>query len=189
MTKGQMLRGDVDAEVGLTSSTAGTFNTWLQSQLHARKLTQRQLAHKSGVDHSTISRLLREDRMPSLRTATLLVRGLDVPVGAATSDGRTFGRASSRAAGVEYALRSDEMLSEAQVREIMHVYLAARLRHVRRAAAAPQASTRRAPVPIVVQVPALRSRSGPGDSPPDRVVARADARIPQPPQGGRGGRG
>ena len=159
MTKGQILRGDVDADVGSTSSSAGTFNKWLQSQLQARQLTQRQLAHKSGVDHSTISRLIREDRMPSLRTATLLARGLDVPVGTATFDGRTFGRASSRAAGVEYALRSDELLSEAQVREIMHVYLAAR-RHVRRVAAAPQASTRRAPVPIVVQVPALHSRPG-----------------------------
>ncbi len=157
MTMGQILRGDVDADVGSTGSSAGTFNKWLQSQLQARRLTQRQLAHKSGVDHSTISRLIREDRMPSLRTATLLARGLDVPVGAATFDGRT----SSRAADVEYALRSDELLSEAQVREIMHVYLAARLRHVRPAAAASQASTRRAPVPIVVQVPALHSRSGP----------------------------
>ena len=74
MTKGQILRGDVDADVGSTGSSAGTFNKWLQSQLQARQLTQRQLAHKSGVDHSTISRLLREDRMPSLRTATLLGR-------------------------------------------------------------------------------------------------------------------
>lgn len=161
MTKGQMMRGDVDDDVGSTSSSAGTFNTWLRSQLQARQLTQRQLAHKSGVDHSTISRLIREDRMPSLRTATLLARGLDVPVGGATFDGRTSGRASSRAAGVEYALRSDELLSEVQVREIMHVYLAARLRHVRRVAAVPQASTRRAPVPIVVQVPAHQSRPGP----------------------------
>ena len=161
MTKGQMMRGDVDADVGSTSSSAGTFNKWLHSQLQARQLTQRQLAHKSGVDHSTISRLIREDRMPSLRTATLLARGLDVPMGAATFDGRTFGRVSSRAAGVEYALRSDELLSEAQVREIMHVYLAARLRHVRRVAAVPQASTRRAPVPVVVQVHAHHSRPGP----------------------------
>ena len=161
MTNGQILREEVDADVGSTSSSARTFNNWLRSQLQVRQLTQRQLAHKSGVDHSTISRLIREDRMPSLRTATLLARGLDVPVGASTFDGRTFGRTSSGAASVEYALRSDELLSEAQVREIMHVYLAARLRHVRRAVAASQASTRRAPVPIVVQVSALHSRSGP----------------------------
>ena len=45
--------------------------------------------------------------------------------------------------------------------EIVHVYLAAKLRHARRAAIASLASTRRAPVPIVVQMPVLHSRFGP----------------------------
>ena len=39
-------------------------------------MSQRQLAQQSGVDHSTISRLIRGDRMPSLGTATKLARGL-----------------------------------------------------------------------------------------------------------------
>src|SRR3990170_1116618 len=43
------------------------FNEWLRSQLKAKKMSQRQLAQQSGVDHSTISRLIRGERTPSLR--------------------------------------------------------------------------------------------------------------------------
>ena len=39
-------------------------------------MSQRQLGALSGVDHSTISRLLRGDRTPSLETATKLVHAL-----------------------------------------------------------------------------------------------------------------
>ena len=52
------------------------FNEWLRTQLKAKKMSQRQLAQQSGVDHSTISRLVRGDRTPSLGTATKLARGL-----------------------------------------------------------------------------------------------------------------
>ena len=52
------------------------FNEWLRAQLKAKKMSQRQLAQQSGVDHSTISRLIRGDRTPSLGTATKLARGL-----------------------------------------------------------------------------------------------------------------
>lgn len=161
MTKRQTLRADLDLEVDSTNASPGTFNAWLQGQLRARRLTQRQLAQKTGVDHSTISRLIRGDRVPSLRTAASIARGLGVPDGSATLDDLNFGRSSSPAAGVEYALRSDESLSEAQVYEIMEVYLAARCARSRPAAAVPKASTRREPVPIVVQVIGLRSRSSP----------------------------
>jgi len=47
------------------------FNEWLRTQLKAKKMSQRQLAQQSGVDHSTISRLVRgdriEDRAPTYR--------------------------------------------------------------------------------------------------------------------------
>src|ERR687896_672233 len=52
------------------------FNEWLRAQLKAKRMSQRQLAQQSGVDHSTISRLVRGDRTPSLGTATKLARGL-----------------------------------------------------------------------------------------------------------------
>ena len=60
----------------MTGQNGRAFNEWLRAQLKAKKMSQRQLAQQSGVDHSTISRLIRGDRMPSLGTATKLARGL-----------------------------------------------------------------------------------------------------------------
>ncbi|MEP6681441.1 MAG: helix-turn-helix transcriptional regulator, partial [Chloroflexota bacterium] len=60
----------------MTLQTPPSFNSWLRSQLKEKKMSQRQLALQSGVDHSTISRLIKGDRMPSLGTATRLARGL-----------------------------------------------------------------------------------------------------------------
>jgi transcriptional regulator with XRE-family HTH domain len=109
------------------------FNEWLRAQLKARRMSQRQLAQQSGVDHSTISRLLRGDRTPSLGTATKLARGLRE----LRDEGETpqyFGLTSSAtthpAARVEYALRSDDLLSEPQVRQVMEYYLALRMRRL-----------------------------------------------------------
>ena len=71
-------------------------------------MSQRQLAQQSGVDHSTISRLIRGDRMPSLGTATKLARGLrelredaDTPqyLGLVTAGARTRPPASSTPCG------------------------------------------------------------------------------------------
>ncbi len=115
----------------MTTQNGRAFNEWLRAQLKAKKMSQRQLAQQSGVDHSTISRLIRGDRMPSLGTATKLARGLrelrddnDMPAYLPfVSSGTT-----NPAARVEYALRSDELLSEAQVRQIMEYYLAVRMR-------------------------------------------------------------
>jgi len=139
--------------MGPTRSGGRTFNQWLDVQLRARKLTQRQLAQKSGVDHSTISRLMRGDRTPSLRTAALLVRGLGMASGLGWLDDQRLGRTGSPAAGVESALRSDELLNETQVRQLMNVYLATRLRRPRSVATpTPAATTAPTPGPIVVQV-------------------------------------
>ena len=96
-------------------------------------MSQRQLAQQSGVDHSTISRLVRGDRMPSLGTATKLARGLR-ELGE-NDDGPQYlgligGGVQNPTARVEYALRADESLSEAQVRQVMEYYLAVRMRRV-----------------------------------------------------------
>ena len=48
----------------MTLQTPRSFNSWLRSQLKEKNMSQRQLALQSGVDHSTISRLIRGDRMP-----------------------------------------------------------------------------------------------------------------------------
>jgi DNA-binding phage protein len=42
------------------------------SVLHGRH-TMRQIAHRSGLDHSTISRLLNSDRDPQLETAQAII--------------------------------------------------------------------------------------------------------------------
>lgn len=96
-------------------------------------MSQRQLALQSGVDHSTISRLVKGDRMPSLGTATKLARGLrEIPD---DGDGPAYFASLSRSqlptARVEYALRGDEALTEADVRELMQAYIILRSRRIR----------------------------------------------------------
>jgi transcriptional regulator with XRE-family HTH domain len=102
-------------------------------------MSQRQLAQQAGVDHSTISRLIRGDRTPSLGTATKLARGLrEIRDEAETP--AYFGQLSAGipnpTARVEYALRSDEALAEVHVRQIMEYYLAIRMRRLGNRAAA-----------------------------------------------------
>ena len=115
----------------MTTQNGRAFNEWLRAQLKAKKMSQRQLAQQSGVDHSTISRLIRGDRMPSLGTATKLARGLrELRDDADTPQylGLVAAGATNPTARVEYALRADELLSEPQVRQIMEYYLAVRMR-------------------------------------------------------------
>jgi transcriptional regulator with XRE-family HTH domain len=120
----------------MPSPTGRAFNEWLRAQLKAKKMSQRQLAQQSGVDHSTISRLVRGDRMPSLGTATKLAKGLrelsdsdDGPQYLGLMNG---GGTHNPTARVEYALRADEALGEAHVRQVMEYYLAVRMRHASR---------------------------------------------------------
>lgn len=128
----------------MTTQNGRAFNEWLRAQLKAKKMSQRQLAQQSGVDHSTISRLIRGDRMPSLGTATKLARGLrELRDDADTPQylGLVASGSTNPTARVEYALRADELLSEAQVRQIMEYYLAVRMRRYGRAFAADGSSS------------------------------------------------
>ena len=120
----------------MTTQNGRAFNEWLRAQLKAKKMSQRQLAQQSGVDHSTISRLIRGDRMPSLGTATKLARGLrELRDDADTPQylGLVASGPANPTARVEYALRADDLLSEPQVRQIMEYYLAVRMRRYGRA--------------------------------------------------------
>jgi transcriptional regulator with XRE-family HTH domain len=120
----------------MTTQNGRAFNEWLRAQLKAKKMSQRQLAQQSGVDHSTISRLIRGDRMPSLGTATKLARGLrELRDDADTPQylGLVAAGSTNPTARVEYALRADDLLSEPQVRQIMEYYLAVRMRRFGRA--------------------------------------------------------
>jgi transcriptional regulator with XRE-family HTH domain len=117
----------------MTLQTPRSFNAWLRGQLKEKKMSQRQLALQSGVDHSTISRLIKGDRMPSLGTATKLARGLreihdeaEGPAYFASLNARTV-MPTTR---VEYALRGDDILTEGDVRELMQTYIAVRQRRL-----------------------------------------------------------
>jgi len=137
----------------MASSNGRAFNEWLRAQLKAKKMSQRQLAQQSGVDHSTISRLVRGDRMPSLGTATKLARGLrELAEG---DDGPQYlgllgGATQNPTARVEYSLRADDALSEPQVRQVMEYYLAVRMRRLARTYGTEPSQLRRVePAPVV----------------------------------------
>jgi transcriptional regulator with XRE-family HTH domain len=114
-----------------TAPEAGTpgagrpFHDWLAQELRRRGISQRQLAARSGVDQSTISRLLRDDRWPSLRTATLLVTGLRLSSGHPAIPVQDTSTRSAPAR-VEDALRSDDQLSGPEIRAVMSYYLGIR---------------------------------------------------------------
>jgi transcriptional regulator with XRE-family HTH domain len=108
---------------------AVVFNLWLRRQLRERRMSQRQLAHLSGVDHSTISRLLRGGRIPSLDTATKLARALGVGTDEIGADlGFVRERPTTATQRVEAALRGDENLDNADVYALMEAYIARRRR-------------------------------------------------------------
>ena len=57
--------------------TEGDFGGWLRDAMADRQISQRALAMRTGLDHSTISRLLAPvPRVPSLSTAIAIVRVL-----------------------------------------------------------------------------------------------------------------
>jgi transcriptional regulator with XRE-family HTH domain len=86
--------------------------------MKARKITQRQLAALSGVDHSTISRLVRGERAPTLATANLLRR--------AVAQLANSSPAADPTASVLRALQSDSLLGATDVKAVMDAYLAIR---------------------------------------------------------------
>jgi transcriptional regulator with XRE-family HTH domain len=104
------------------------FRDWLGLELRARRMSLRQLAERSGVNASTISRILRGERRPTLRTAVRIARAVE---GAAdeTAATRYFGSLREErdpVANVERALRSDTDLTDPEVRRVMSLYLALR---------------------------------------------------------------
>ena len=110
------------------------FNVWLRRQMRERRMSQRQLALLSGVDHSTVSRLLSGERVPSLATATRLARSL----GRVDGDGDAFAYFARLpeetvfpTTRVEMALRGDDEINDDDVRSLMSAYLDARTRRRR----------------------------------------------------------
>jgi transcriptional regulator with XRE-family HTH domain len=105
------------------------FRDWLTLQLRARRMSLRQLAHRSGVNVSTVSRIVRGERRPTLRTAVRLARVVRETADESSAT-RYFGSLTPESLDpvreVERALRSDGELDDDDVRRVMQVYLAAR---------------------------------------------------------------
>ena len=106
--------------------TSNAFAEWLGGQLQTRRLSQRQLAERSGVSHSTISRILNGTRTPSLGTAARLAKALGhnslpfAPVPAPDALSR-----------VERALRHDPMMLPTDIGRVMELYVSLRARRAR----------------------------------------------------------
>jgi transcriptional regulator with XRE-family HTH domain len=105
------------------------FRDWLLVELRARRMSLRQLAHRSGLSVSTVSRIVRGERRPTLRTAVRLGRVVGANADESTIT-RFFGGATADTLdpvrGVERALRGDGELDDDGVRRTMQVYLTAR---------------------------------------------------------------
>jgi transcriptional regulator with XRE-family HTH domain len=104
------------------------FSRWLRAELRLHRLSLRQIAERSGVSHSTLSRLLR-GRQPSLATAARIARALgqpDAAVAAIAGLEAPSHRETEVLARVERALRADSTLDERRIRRVMAFYLACR---------------------------------------------------------------
>ena len=55
----------------------GDFSGWLRDTMAERGISQRVLAMRTGISHSTISRLMSSNRVPSLATAVAIVQVLN----------------------------------------------------------------------------------------------------------------
>ena len=112
----------------MSDRNADQFREWLTRQLRSRRMSLRQLAVQSGVSASTVSRVVRGDRQPSLHTALRLAHVLR-SAGDEFDPSAHLGAMVDRfepATEVERALRADSRLSEAEVRRIMLTYHALR---------------------------------------------------------------
>jgi transcriptional regulator with XRE-family HTH domain len=112
----------------MKDGNADQFREWLRRQLRARRMSGRQLAVHSGVSASTVSRVVRGDRQPSLQTALRLaqvLRSAGDEFDPAVNLGAMVNRVDAPTE-VERALRGDPRLAEADVRRIMLTYQAVR---------------------------------------------------------------
>ena len=81
-------------------------------------MSQRQLAYRAGVHHSTISRLLRGGRHPALQTVLQLQTALDSPAPILTlADGPGVHPASLAA-----ILRKDGFLADNEIAAVVELY-------------------------------------------------------------------
>ena len=107
----------------LSSGQAERITIWLVSHMRARALTARALAARAGLHHSTLSRILRGEEVPTLATLDRLAAVLgDLPVGFPVA------HVDSPIDAVVQALAGDTVLTAQDRRAVLHYYLAERRR-------------------------------------------------------------
>lgn len=106
----------------------GAFRAWLSDSMRGRRMSQEQLAQRSAVHRSTISRLLSGERQPTLETAVRLASvfsdggdGHDAHGPVCLVNAATTVNADP-VARVERALRAHSGLDDAGVRRMMLLY-------------------------------------------------------------------
>ena len=109
---------------GRSEAGSGAFSSWLREELLARRMSSRHLAVLTGLDHSTITRLVRGDHAPSFDTV--------VRISGILGDGghlAAFERSGANVTPISRvlrALRADDALSDGDVHRLMREYLASR---------------------------------------------------------------
>ena len=54
------------------------FDRWLRNELYMRDMTQKELAEKADITTATVSYLLHNQKMPTIRTLELILNALDM---------------------------------------------------------------------------------------------------------------
>lgn len=94
------------------------FGAWVLARMRDRGISGRQLAQRAGVDHSTISRLIRSGRSPSYETARKLAHVLESdPMNTRT---------------IEEAVRRDPVLTDEDIEYLLAEYRRLRVDRIRR---------------------------------------------------------
>ena len=140
-----------DGPIPMPPTSDQTFGDYLKHELHARHWSVRYLAFRSGINHSTISRLIRGQRTPRLETVQRLHQALTpvLPIPRLTARASNPDDVFQRVAD---ALALDPLLSPAALRQLMRYY-----EHLRQPRPNPAAQT--SPIPSVRRVSSGRSPS------------------------------
>jgi DNA-binding XRE family transcriptional regulator len=72
-------RAATDRTTGLSEKLDLSFAVWLSRQLRRQRISQRELARRGGLDHSTISRILVGARAPSWSTMQRIAQVVGFP--------------------------------------------------------------------------------------------------------------
>jgi transcriptional regulator with XRE-family HTH domain len=129
--------GNVElADVADETDTPG-FCAWLTQRMQARGMSQRQLARRAGVHHSTISRLLR-GKVPTLSTALALQDVLDPAWGAVPAPNVP----DLHPAVLSAMLRRDGLLTNDEIDRLVSAYAGLVAAHARPASDASQVGLR-----------------------------------------------